>query len=264
MKKSLKFFFAISTLISIFSKQIFASAAVVPKPTFLPVEKIYSIEHGFDTTDTVEIAVKGFMPNSCYTLNKGVAHVDEINMKIYVSIEGYVRENQVCWMAKTPYLEVIQIGHLKQGHYTIQSIKNPGVTGKLHVSKSVSNRTDDHLYAPVDTVEILPKTNNFNRTEKQQLILKGTYPHLLKGCMRIVKVKSYKTKNNVLVVLPIAQILNEKKCHHKQVNQYNRFKIVHKIKASLKKKGLVHVRTLNGRALNKLVDFTHKLKSHNN
>lgn len=228
-----------------------------PKKTFLPVEKIFSVEHGFDTTDTVEIAVQGTMPDSCHTLEKGTARVDEVNKKIYVNVGGYVRQNQICWMTITPFLEVIQVGHLKKGTYEIVSEKDPRVIGKLDVAKSTSHEPDDHLYAPVDTVELSSiQTENNNIAPFQELSLKGTYPFMLKGCMRVTDVKSYKTENDVLVVMPISRVLEEKDCKPEDADGSNRFVVKKKVRSLIGEKGLVHVRTLNGRAVNKFVDFS--------
>lgn len=227
------------------------------KTIFLPVDKIFSVEHGFDTTDTIEIAIKGFMPDSCHTLGQGSARVDEVNKKIYINIKGYVKQNEMCWMAVTPYLEIIQLGQLSEGNYEVHSVKSPAVVGKLHINKSATDRRDDHLYAPVDTVELsASKSEHTSLVPFQELTLKGTYPYMLKGCMRVVNVKTYKTKNDVLVVLPISKVLEGDACTAHDVDEHNRFNISQKIHSTIEKIGLLHVRTLNGRALNKLVDFS--------
>jgi len=247
---------AVSLLVGSISQISLADLFNLPEKTFLPVEKIFSVEHGFDTTDTIEIAIQGTMPDSCHTLGKGTVRVDEVNKKIHVNVEGYVRKNQVCWMTVTPYLEVIHVGQLKKGHYEIVAEKDPLVMGKLHIAKSASNETDDHLYAPVDTVELSAKQSEASLAPFQELNLKGTYPHLLKGCMRVVDVKSYKTENDVLVVLPISKILDGKDCDPSEVDGSNRFNLKKKVSSIINTKGLVHVRTLNGRAVNKFVDFS--------
>ena len=221
------------------SSQLMFASFGIPQKTFLPVEKIFSVEHGFDTTDTIEIAVQGIMPDSCHTLSKGSVRVDELNKKIFVNVQGYIRKNEVCWMAITPYLEVIHVGQLKKGHYEVVSEQNPNVVGKLDVAKSGSGRTDDHLYAPVDTVELSAMRPDVNSlAAHQELSLKGTYPFMLKGCMRITDVKSYKTENDVLVVLPISKVLEDKDCRPEDVDGSNRFHVTKKVRTVIDKKVL--------------------------
>jgi hypothetical protein len=60
----------------------------------------------------------------------------------------------------------------------------------------------------------------------------------------------------VLVVQPIVAVLPAEQCHASDVDRYNRFSIKKEIGTQFGDKGLVHVRTLNGRALNKFVDFS--------
>lgn len=251
----LGFFVSLFLFFGTFSTALFAEEERTPDTTFLPIEKIYSIERGFDTTDVIEVAVKGFLPNSCHSLGKGTYSVDQISKKIFVNVEGYVRSNDICLQVKTPYLEVIQLGLLKEGTYEVLSLSSPGAIGKLHVEKSKSERRDEFLYAPVDTVELIDDHRHLTHDDSQNLTIKGRYPYLLKGCMRVVDVKTYKTKNDVLVVLPISEILHGDSCLT-GVNEYNRFDIKKRVHSIIEGKGLVHVRTLDGKPLNKLVDFT--------
>ncbi len=167
--------------------------------TSLPIDQIFSVERGFDTTDMIEVAVQGYMPNSCYRLHKGSAYVDRVHKRILINVEGYVTRNEVCLPMITPYLEVIHLGPLEAGQYQIYSVLNPETHAMIQIEKSPNNDQDNYLYAPVDTVELTetPISNILETSEtKQTLSLKGTYPHMLTGCMRIVDIKSYRTSNN--------------------------------------------------------------------
>jgi hypothetical protein len=226
--------------------------------TSLPIDQIFSVERGFDTTDMIEVAVQGYMPNSCYRLHKGSAYVDRVHKRILINVEGYVTRNEVCLPMITPYLEVIHLGPLEAGEYKISSILNPETRGILQIEKSQNDQQDNHLYAPVDTVELTETPMSMLETSetKQTLSLKGTYPHMLTGCMRIVDIKSYRTSNNVLIVLPISTIKDKEDCNRDDVDNYNRFHFKQDLPEPVSGKALIHVRTLSGRALNKLVDFT--------
>ena len=257
LKKS-QFLFLLG--VYLFSQALFGNAGSQPNGTFLPVQKIYTIEQGFDTNDATEVAVQGYLPNSCFILGKGTAQIDEVNKTILVSVVGYKRNSPICLEVITPYLEVIQVGPLKKGNYTVRSASNWDISGGLRIDASPSDQVDDHLYAPVDTVYVDLEGEHLNSEgSNQELHLKGTYPHMLTGCMRISDVEVYQTENNVLVVLPKSEIVgleNTEECLAKDVDAYNRFHVVHKMEAPVEEKGLVHVRTLNGRALNKLFDFS--------
>lgn len=229
----------------------------ISSSTSLPIKHIFSIERGFDTTDMIEVAVQGEMPNSCYRLNKGSAYVDRVHKKILINVEGYVAKNEVCLPMVTPYLEVIHLGPLPEGDYTVHSVLDPDTMGLLQVARSATDHQDNYLYAPVDTVEVLdiPMGIARDREFKQTLSLKGTYPHMFTGCMRVTDVKAYKTTNNVLVVLPISSIYNKEDCNPNDVDNYNRFHVTKNLPEALSGTALVHVRTLDGRALNKLMSF---------
>lgn len=243
------------------SQSSFSFDASEPKTTLLPTSKIFTIERGFDTNDATEVAIQGYLPNTCYSLGKGTAQIDEENKKIFVGVEGYIRHNQICLQVMTPYLEVIHLGPLVEGDYEVFSMTNLDISGKLHIEASPSENVDEHLYAPVDTVYI-NSVPSFHGTHHEQILtLKGTYPFMVKGCMRIHEVKTYMNSNDVLVVLPIAKIYDDEKaveCRANDVDRYNRFHVNHITTTPIREKGLVHVRTLAGKALNQFVDLSNK------
>lgn len=227
--------------------------AETPSTISLQMDQIFSVETGLDTNDSIEIAVLGHLSNTCQKLGKGRAYVKKDEKVIFVNVEGYVKKSKFCLEIVTPFLEVIQVGFLPKGTYQIKSLQ--GMTGKLQIKEASSRQTDEYLYAPVDTVDLNAQTVNFNEDEAQILNIKGTYPFLLKGCMRVVNLKSYKTNNNVLVVQPIAKIFDEDHCNPEDVDQYNRFNISKVISTPIEGRGMLHIRTLNGRAINKFIDL---------
>lgn len=233
-----------------------ASEPETPKTAFLPIKKILSIEKGFDSNDSVEIAVHGYLPSTCYKLGQGKALVDQVKKQILVNVEGYVLNNTICTQAAIPFVEVIQIGFLKPGNYTVVSALDHSISGKLAIQPNRGDDPDDYFYAPVDTVELTMADSDKSKDIKQVLKLKGTYPYMWTGCMRITEVKTYTTENKVLVVQPISQIFPDEQCTDDAVDKYNRFDLSKQIDTNITDQGLVHVRTLNGRALNKFVDFS--------
>ena len=217
----------------------------------LPISKIFSLENGFDSNDFVEIAIAGFLPDTCHQLGAGKFSIDHKNFEISVGVNGYIKENQLCLNIVTPYLEIIQIGTLKEGRYKI--LNNQEDTHNfINVSPADTSEQDQFLYAPVEIVDVIPIKSE-KGIMKQKLKIEGTYPYLYTGCMKINEIKISKTRNNILIVQPIAEILEQKNCNN-QVEDFNRFKIFKDIEIPSEEQSLVHVRTLNGRAVNKLYD----------
>ena len=247
--------FAGYAALAMFSSSLFAT---VPEKVELPIETIYTVERGFDTNDAAEVSVYGYLPDTCHKLAQGEAMVNHSDKTIHVRVEGYRTPGQICLEILTPFLEVIHVGPLPQGDYRVQSLTSPDLIGKLQVEPAVSDSRDDYLYAPVDSIAVKSADQSLESAGDvaQTLKVTGTYPMLLKGCMRLTELRTYAAPNNVLIVQPISQIFEDGKCNAAEVDPYNRFSVSKKLESSLRGKTLVHVRTLNGRALNKVVDLT--------
>ncbi len=230
------------------------TAAFPAKNTYresLPIEGILSIRSGYDTNDHVELAVWGYLPNGCYRLSRSDAQIDLRNKKISVQVESYVRDQKPCPEILSPFLEIIELGFLDAGEYKIESVVNSEASDQLTIEAANTNNQDNYIYAPVDQAEILENENATAFT----LSLKGTYPHFVEGCMRIIDVKTQFLENNVLVVQPIADILPSAQCRKEDVDNHNRFHYKTPLSQNLKDKGLIHVRTPTGRSFNKFINF---------
>lgn len=224
----------------------------LPKLVDLQIKKIFTVERGFDANDTVEVAVSGFLPDTCYKLGKGSAKIDLASKEIAVNVQGFVRTQDLCIPIPTRFLEVIQLGVLEAGDYKIVAENNSVVSGALNIAASTSENRDDFLYAPVDTVNLRMK----GAGEAQELTLQGTYPALRSGCMRVIEIKAYTTGNQVLIVQPIAKILPAQDCGPGDADRFNHFEVKMQLDSVLLSQGLVHVRTLSGRAINQFVDLS--------
>lgn len=249
-----------SLFFSLLAQSAFAGANQIadhPKAVELPISRIFTVERGFDANDIIEVAVSGYLPDTCHKLGQGVAKFDRFTKKITVSVQGFIRSQQACLQIVTPFLEVVPLGVLKAGDYSVEASNNTAVKGKLYIKPITTENRDDYLYAPVDSVSLDVVTTLDG--EKQEIKLQGTYPYMLTGCMRVAEVKAYITGNQVLVVQPIAEILADQDCKPTDVDAYNRFEIKQALNAPLHNQGLVHVRTLNGRAVNQYFDFSKRI-----
>ena len=214
----------------------------------LPIDKIFAIERGFDNNDIIEFAVHGYLPDTCHQIGETSTLVDSVNKTIYVTVEGHVKERQSCAKMLIPFLKVVRVGVLSAGTYRVLSAANQRVSGQMKVAESSTEDQDEFLYAPVEYAKI-------SRATDTSLTLEGTYPATYTGCMRIVDVKAYLTGANILVVRPVAQLFEDKDCDPADVDEANRFAVKTSLPVDISGKGLVHVRTLNGQAYNKLFQF---------
>jgi hypothetical protein len=239
--------------LSTIATSVFASA---PTKVKLPISKILAVETGFDDNDAVDIAVYGMLPDTCHKIDRGTAKIDHRKRKITVSVTSIVRSGEACLEILTPFLEVIPVGTLKAGKYEIRAAGDATKTASLEVKNHTSDNRDDYIYAPVDTVELERAPQGLTADTHDSLQLKGTYPYMLTGCMRVDDVKITTIRHEIMVVQPSVKTLEDKDCHPSEVGPYNRFSVSVAIPESIGEQGLVHVRTLNGKALNKFVDFS--------
>lgn len=126
--------------------------AQVPTVVEAPVEHIF-VPVGFDNNDNLEVVVTGKFPNPCYTRNKVEVKVkdDKIDVTI-TSLHKPDPAMPLCEPLKVPFTEVVTIGNLQAGDYTINV--NNKLQEKIDVAVSSSQSVDDHLYASVEYVEL--------------------------------------------------------------------------------------------------------------
>ncbi|MCB9229583.1 MAG: hypothetical protein H6618_08225 [Deltaproteobacteria bacterium] len=260
-------FFALSFISIIFSSTL-ALARVAPPTVSLKIEEIFAISKGFDANDHVEIAVRGTLQDSCQKVGTSSADVDLENGTISVRVEGYRRDSGACLQMITPYLEIVPVGHLPAGNYQVLDLSGHAAAKSLSVNPSDHPGPDDYLYAPVDRAMLSAPSairhsfeSSMTDSSSQTLVLEGAYPRFLKGCMRVQEVRAYYS-GNIMVVQPIARLFGNQPDDPDSVpecregaDQYNRFRISKEVKLPVLRQGLLHVRTPNGKSLNRLVDF---------
>lgn len=225
----------------------FSAMADEPAEVPAPVSKIF-IPFGFDSNDNVEVVAHGEFPNSCWRVGKTSATVDHETNTIYVDVTAYQYpegERFLCAQVIMPYIAPVKLGILKTGEYTVVAGANQDVRAQLHVEEATTQSPDDHMYAQVDSAEVVALANG-----EYELQMSGTHPYFYIGCMKITEVKTYLRPDDVLVALPIGEIEEvcpESYSHH--------FKVRHKIENMFLGKGLLHIRALNGDSYNKLIQL---------
>lgn len=217
-----------------------------PKEIPSPVTKIF-VPEGFDDNDNAEIILKGEFPNSCYHVGRTGVNVDQAKMLITVwgTAYEYAGSND-CLEVVTPFIQEVSAGILKKGAYKVVFQYDKNITADLNVSARTTESPEDYLYAPVVNARLNIDTNG-----KQSLTLEGNYPYMFIGCMRMREVRTNLSNSDVLVVQPITEIVNDDECFTQPSDKA--FSITTGLAEPFTKEGLIHVRVLNGDAINRLV-----------
>jgi len=216
----------------------FFTHAGVTSPS--PVEDIF-IPNGFDNNDNVEIVVTGKFPNPCF--GRTITSVDYKDDKIFITLTTEHKSNseKLCDPLKVPFSEVIQLGSLQGGDYEV--VVNNELREKLFIDSSHSQSVDDHLYAPVEYVD-LGFTGGISGDAT--IIAKS-----ISSCLAIDHVEYLSNGKNTFSILPIM-----KKVSPDCPEQNERLEIpiqfdLSKLKAE---KVLLFVRSLDGKSIHTLIE----------
>lgn len=196
---------------------------------------------GFDDNDRVQIAVEGSFANTCYRMGPHAVRVDDANHTITIQQQAYLYGG-ICLQMIVPFETFIDVGLLKEGTYTIVDNQTKKELGKLPVLRSSNAGPDDFLYAPVTDAYIV----NDHMNKKNSIVLSGTFSD---RCSEIQEVRVL-YQESVLVVQPIMK-RTETACEPKKT----RFVKVVELDKDVHGMYLLHVRSLNGQAINRMVDL---------
>lgn len=198
---------------------------------------------GFDSNDNVQIIAEGAFRNSCYRPAVASAVVNKNTKTISISGKSYVYEG-FCIQMIVPFHQVINVGVLPPGKYEVvqPASENRYELGELKIKPRSSTAADDYLYAPVSQAYFA-----YDREGNPFIRITGYFTN---SCMSM-KDLLVDVKDNVIVVQPIAQMKESGTCNK------GRFKFSKAIDISDVELGryLLHVRSLNGQAINTLIDI---------
>lgn len=214
------------------SQLSFAQLQVVPAP----VKHLY-VPEGFDSNDSVEVVVSGTFPNPCYSRNDVSVTVSDD--KIDVQITALAREEKLnCPAMLVPFKEVVSVGNLQGGEYTINV--NQKLSDKLVVQEANSGAVDDHIYADID---------NVTKSAGGKYVLNGWR---YSNCIVLDHVEVRSNHKDTLSVLPIMKQLTDF-CPMKMMPvSYDVNLDFRDVKID---EALIHVRTMDGKSFNSLVDL---------
>lgn len=228
----------------------FAAAPGMPQVIVAPVAKLL-VPQGFDSNDRVEIVARGTFENSCMRVGQASQEVDVENKVIRVKVLSYdySKLDVMCAQMETPFIQSVNVGVLPSGTYRVELEGNTTVASTVRVVEAKTASPDDYMYAPVSNVSVEHNV----RGDVQTVELRGKYPRMLVGCMKIDEVRVTESPREVLVVQPIAHVEKDAAKCPKALD----FKVLKRLQKPFvgdAGTGVAHVRVLNGNSLNTYVD----------
>ena len=211
----------------------------LPGRTFIPP--------GFDSNDRTQLVVAGDYPNTCYKSGPTSVKVDREAKKITLTHRAYYYSDSMCLQVLVPFVETVNIGILEPGNYEVVKVGTHGkefVAGNLPVAQALSPAADDSLYAMVDHASI----ERNGMLDEWTLVLGGYLPGT---CSKLQEVRVLNRVPNILEVLPIVVLSEQEPCGKEPVAFETRVSIPTP-GAGL---SLIHIRSLNGTAFNRVVQF---------
>ena len=208
-----------------------------------PVEKMVPVDHvfipaGFDSNDSVEIVVTGFLPNLCHKSPEAEVIVQGRSVDINITSLYYHESNPFCPSMIVPFSQTVKLGLMDKGDYDIKvNGKSPWeLNEKMEIMESTSNAIDDHHYAYVNYIEK-------EGVQKGEVLLKGYNPS---DCFVLDKIDHISNKKDSYSVLPKMKQVRSF-CPRKMVPFSYKWKVPNEIEA---RRVLLHVRTMNGKSVN--------------
>lgn len=212
-----------------------------PARVSVPLSGAY-IPGGFDSNDRAQLVVEGYFPNTCYRVGPYEKKLNSTSNEISVKQTAYKYKGPCLFMV-VPFSQTIQVGILKANTYKVKDADNGSDLGELPVQAAKNSGPDDHLYASVNEAYVGVVDGN-----KKAIILQGELPG---DCWALKETKVIQDGKNVIAVLPIIEKTRENSCNDYRLP----FVKTVDIPAVTAGRYLLHVRSLNGVAVNKLVDL---------
>lgn len=193
---------------------------------------------GFDSNDVVQFVAEGVFANSCYRHAQTQVSVDHETKIIRVKPAAYLY-NGFCLQVVLPFDRVVEVGLLSPGRYQIIQANGSNL-GELNIKPATSRDADDFLYAPISQAFF------HNEGFKSRVHLTGEFSN---SCMRLDQVL-VTMEPKAIVVQPIAKVEDRSDCRN------GRFPFSKTVEFETLQNGryLLHVRSMNGKAINSLVD----------
>ena len=217
------------------------SPDTTPNTVTVAIQKAF-IPEGFDDNDRTQVTVEGFFPNTCYKVGPYATKIDPMTRTITVQQQAY-QYNGVCLQMLVPFTQTIDLGLVNAGDYKLTDAAKGSNLGELKIEKATKSEADEYLYAPMTDAYITTEPDTGIHT----LVATGAFSD---RCTIFENIKVHYT-SDVIVVQPIVKHIAESGCESQKV----RFAKTVELKKDLTGVYLLHVRSMNGQAINKVVDI---------
>lgn len=223
------------SIILLFSSLLYAGT---PRKVVLPIDNIY-IPNGFDSNDSVEVIISGYLPNLCHKNPMTEFTINQNKIAIKVTALKYDKSNPFCPEMVVPFLTSVKLGVLAKGKYSI--LINNKKSDTLFVEESSLSAKDNHIYGYISYIDQSSLKDN-NITIKA---------YNISDCMQLDRVEIYNNGKNTYSILPIMKQIRDF-CPMKMVPYEFNVKIPSVLKT---KKVLLHVRSIDGNSVNAEVEL---------
>ena len=215
-----------------------ATAGELPKVVSSAFSASY-LPQGFDTNDKVQIVGEGIFPNSCFRKAGVRVSVNHTLKTIRVTPTAYQYDG-LCMQMIVPFDTVVDVGLLKAGEYTVVQGYTGEKLGALNVRVSTNAGPDDHLYAPISQAFV---------SQVNDTVVVKIAGEFSDSCMELQDVIT-EVQANVIIIQPIALRHSDGRICSQAVIPFEKTLALNGV---AKGKYLLHVRSLNGNAINNLV-----------
>lgn len=212
--------------------------AGTPVKVEVPVTDVY-IPSGFDSNDSVEIIISGYLPNLCHKNPSTEFKVEKNTISIKATALKYHKTNPFCPEMIVPFLKSVKVGVLPKGNYNVVINKNE--KDILKVEESTLTVKDNHIYAYVSYIDKSTLKDN-------HITIKAYNPS---DCMSLDRVEVFDNGKNTYSILPIMK-QNREFCPMKMVPYEFDVKLPKILKS---RKVLLHVRSMDGNSVNAEVEL---------
>lgn len=243
----------ITSILIIFSTVLSISHTASANRIF-PLKPQYAFTpKGFDSNDNAQVILAGAFGDYCMKIGATKQKVDQDKKKIYIQ-QSY-STNQDCNDIEMyiPYSVEVNLGPLREGNYEVLVLDTDNqytLMSTLPIAaakKSANGHSDQLLYAPVSSIEF----KNTNRATPQ-LEIKGVFTNT---CLNFTSVQVHARMGDVFEILPI--VSDRKSNCAVSIQPFTK---TIDLPGFPLRNTLIHVRSMNGQAINKVITTLDRLK----
>ena len=216
-------------------------SAEEPKLVRVPVTAAF-VPQGFDSNDRAQLVIEGYFPNTCYRIGPTQVKVNSKDGAVQIEQWAYLHKG-MCAQMIVPYDQEVSIGHLKDGNYDVRDGAYGEPLARLPIHLATQSEPDEFLYAPVRDAYALPEGRG-----PRMARIEGSFPST---CYQMKEVKIVQESERVIALLPIMEKVPNSPC----LRRYHPFTEDVALPHLAPGRHLLHVRSLNGEAVNKLFDI---------